>query len=455
MPAPTTTAPSFAERSRAISDADDSMRRKLTRTTLYGSVFAAVVVGWSTLMQLEGAVIASAAVKVEGSTRKIQAPFSGVIGRINVKEGERVESGAIVVALDDTVAKANLGIIMKDLVAFHVRLARLKAERDGTSTLQIPTDIRPLAEADMVRLEQKFLADRAETREGQKLQLRKRIQQSEEETRGYEQQLVWIRRQMESLQAEVTRLKPLQDSGTVSLPRLAQPERDLMRYQEREAEIVARIAQTRGRIQEVESQILQIDRDLQTEISKETREAETEIAKLNERRIAADDQLRKIDVRAPISGRVHQLAVHTSGAGFVNPGDTLMEIVPEGDTLIAEGRVSPTDIDQLVLGQQTRIRFSAFSQNLTPEVNGEVFRIGADAMRDQTSGVTFYTVGVRFSEPDLAQLVQRMRSASPPIDFKLVPGMPAEVFIRTRPRTFASYLLKPLWDQIERVGKSD
>jgi HlyD family secretion protein len=165
---------------------------------------------------------------------------------------------------------------------------------------------------------------------------------------------------------------------------------------------------------------------------------------LQERRTAAEDQLKRIDIRAPISGFVHQLNVHTVG-GVISPSEAIMLVVPVSDSLIVEARVSPTDIDQIRLGQNTRIRFSAFNQRTTPEVTGKLYRVAGDLIRDPQSAQAYYAVGIKVSDDELSKLR----------GLKLVPGMPAEVYIKTGERSVASYLVRPLLDQMQRALRED
>ena len=200
-----------------------------------------------------------------------------------------------------------------------------------------------------------------------------------------------------------------------------------------------RTLSVKGKIAETELQVLQLDNDHMTEVAKELREAETRINELQERRLSAEDQLRRIEIRSPIAGVVHQLNVHTVG-GVINQTEPLMLIVPESDRLILEVRIQPHDIDQVLVGQLARVRFTAFNQRTTPEVIGNMFRIGGDLTREPQTGQSYFLAGVAIGQEELTRLG----------DLKLVPGMPADVFIRTGDRTFASYIIKPLSDQMNR-----
>jgi HlyD family secretion protein len=189
-------------------------------------------------------------------------------------------------------------------------------------------------------------------------------------------------------------------------------------------------------------QIIQIDQDLRTEVGKDLAEIRGKLSELVEKRVAAEDQLKRTDIRAPQDGLVHQLAVHTVG-GVINPGEPIMLVVPRADTLTVEAKIAPQDIDQVRLGQRAVLRFSAFNQRTTPEINGEVSLVSADITQEAKSGASFYTVRIAPPSSELARLD----------GLKLVPGMPVESFIQTGERTVISYLTKPLADQITRAWR--
>jgi HlyD family secretion protein len=204
--------------------------------------------------------------------------------------------------------------------------------------------------------------------------------------------------------------------------------------------LIASAAQAKGKIAETALQILQIDQDLASEVAKELREVDGKIGEFVERKITAEDQLKRIDIRAPQDGTVFQLAVHTVG-GVITAGDPIMLIVPEADNLSVEVKVNPQDIDQLQLNQKAILRFSAFNARTTPEIEGIVTRISADTSTDQRTGQTYYTI--RISMP--AEQIERLGNV------KLLPGMPVEAFVQTGDRTMLSYLIKPLHDQVMRA----
>jgi HlyD family secretion protein len=183
-----------------------------------------------------------------------------------------------------------------------------------------------------------------------------------------------------------------------------------------------------------------VDEDLQQEVAKELREISGTIGELLERKVAAENELKRVEIRAPQSGIVHELSVHTAGA-IISPGETVMLIVPDADNLEVEAKISPQDIDQVQVGQSVDLRFSAFNQRTTPEITGTVDRVGADLTHEERTGLSYYTARIDVRPEILNQLGE----------VRLLPGMPVEVFLKTRDRTTLSYLAKPLADQIERA----
>lgn len=239
---------------------------------------------------------------------------------------------------------------------------------------------------------------------------------------------------------ELEGVRELWKKELIQITRLTALEREGARLKGERAQSIATTAQSRGKISEIELQIIQIDQELSSEVAREMREVDSKIGEFIERRVAAEDQLKRINIRAPQDGTVHQLAVHTVG-GVVTPGDAIMLIVPDSDLLSIEAKVPPQEIDPLRLGQAAGLRFSSFNQRTTPEITGTINRISADVTADQRSGQTFYTIRIATDEKELARLGE----------VKLVPGMPVEVSAKTYDRTVISYFIKPLHDQVMRA----
>ncbi len=425
-------------------DTHAQIRAQVQRCMLVSLAFGVGAIAWSALAPLEGAVASNGLLVVESNVKKVQHPTGGVVGSIAVREGQRVTEGEVLLRLDDTQTRANLGVIMNDLMSGAARRARLIAERDNLLQVEMPSELTDRlaadpALADVIASERKVFETRTQSRSGQKAQLAERIGQSQHEIEGLEQQRRSMETQLRVTRKELDDLKGLESRGLVPRTRITTLDKEIARNEGSLGDVNARIAQSKGRISEFEIQIRQIDWDRTTDVSKDLRETETRMAEAREKRTTAEDMLRRIDIRAPISGTVQQLAIHTVG-GVVTPTDQLMIIVSDADQLIVEARVMPQDRDQLMLDQPTRVRFTSFNQRTTPEVSAQVFRISGDVIRDQQTGQMFYSVGVRVPETEIGRLN----------GIRLVAGMPAETFFKTDGRTLMSYLLKPLTDHWQK-----
>jgi HlyD family secretion protein len=275
-------------------------------------------------------------------------------------------------------------------------------------------------------------------------QLRERVGQFRQEIIGLTAQRDAKKIEIELMKDELEKLVELRRKELIPQPRVLAAQRDLTKLQGEWGSLEAQIARSLGSISEITLQIIAVDQTVQTDANKEIREIEARLAELAERRTAAEDQLARIDIRAPQTGTVHELSVHTVG-GVIAPGEQIMLIVPTQDSLAIEVRVSPIDIDQIGIGQKAVLRFTAFNQRTTPEFSAEVSRIGADITKEQQTNAFYYLVRLKISDTD----TERLRK------IKLVPGMPVEAFIETSHRTMASYLLKPLTDQVARAFKED
>lgn len=400
--------------------------------------------GWASTVLISGALIAPGQIVVESNVKKVQHPTGGVVGEVRARDGDRVKSGDIVVRLDDTVTKANLAIVTKNLDAAQARAARLQAEQRGLDKIEfLQTLLARAGDPDVKALldaETKLFEVRVNGRTGQKAQLRERITQLNEEIAGLSAQEKAKDQEIALVQNELTGVRELYDKRLVQISRLTQLERDSARLNGERAQYIAARAQAKGKITETELQIIQIDKDVVSEVSKDLRETNDKIGELIERKVAAEDQLRRVDIRAPQDGMVLQSTVHTIG-GVVTAGDTLMLIVPQTDDLQVEAKVNPVDIDKLQIGQKTLLRLSAFNQRTTPELNGLVSRVSPDVTTDQRTGQSYYTIRVSMPPEEIARLG----------DVKMIPGMPVEAFVQTGDRTMLSYLMKPLHDQLMRA----
>ncbi|MGY4436199.1 HlyD family secretion protein [Bradyrhizobium sp. F1.13.1] len=403
--------------------------------------------GWATTTQLSGAVIAQGVVVVDSSVKKVQHSTGGIVGELRVREGDRVNAGDILIRLDETQTLANATIVTNSLDELFARQSRLEAERDGEQPVFPKALLDRAKESNSqasraITAERKLFDLRRQARSGQKAQLQEKSAQLENEIKGLTGQTEAKQKEVDLIRQELEGVRSLWQKNLVPITRLNSLERDAARLEGERSQLAGMIAQSKGKIAEIGLQIIQIDQDLRTEVGKDLIETRSKLAELGERKTAAVDQLNRVDIRAPQSGRVHELNVHTVG-GVISPGEQIMLIVPDADSLAVEVKIAPRDIDQVYLGQTATMRFAAFNQKTTPEIDGEVSMVSADITQDQRAGTSYYTGRVLLKPEELAKLGSA----------KLLPGMPVEVFIKTAGRTALSYLLKPLHDQAGRAFK--
>lgn len=436
--------------SRAVPwDLRRSFRRHLTLSFAAALLLVGGFGGWAATTELMGAVMAPGTIVVDSFVKKVQHPTGGVVGELLVRDGDSVRAGQVVLRLDETVTRANLQQVEKSLIELNSRRGRLEAERDGADRITFAPSLvdRARGDADAARVmagEVRLFNLRREARSGQKAQMRERIGQLRQEIAGLNDQIASKERETQFINRELEGVRELWRKNLIPIQRVTALERDGARLQGEHGQLVASVAQANGKISETELQIIQIDQDLRSDVAKELSEVQGKIAELVEKRVAAEDQLKRIDLRAPQDGIVHQLSVHTVG-GVVNAGEPVMLIVPRGDALVVDAKVAPRDIDQVHSGQKAMLRFTAFNQRTTPEIEGAVSLVAADQSTDDKTGTNYFTVRITPDPNELASL----KGA------KLVPGMPAEVFIQKGARTALSYLTKPLNDQIKRAFRED
>ena len=356
------------------------------------------------------------------------------------------KTGDLVIRLDETVTRASLSMVSKQLDQFEARQARLVAERDGLNgasssptTLIARKDHADVAE--VLGGERSLFEARRTAIEGQRAQLSERVTQLREEIRGLEAQAAAKRKQTGLINQELEGVDRLYKQNLVPITRLTSLQREASRLDGEEGQLVASIAGVEGQDRGNRA----ADHPARAGSQARGRRpscatARPRSANWCERKVAAEDQLKRVDIRAPQNGFVHQLAVHTIG-GVINAGEPIMLIVPQADSLVVETRIAPQDIDQVHPGQRVSLRFSAFSQRTTPEIFGTVSRVSADLTREQQTNTSYYTVRVSIPEDELNKLEGKA----------LIPGMPVEAFIQTGSRTALSYLVKPFEDQVARA----
>ncbi|WP_374448902.1 HlyD family type I secretion periplasmic adaptor subunit [Stella sp.] len=432
-----------------------AIRRSIRRWTMIG-IFTIVMffggfVGWAAVAPLDSASVAPGSVGVFINRQSVQHLEGGIVRDLKARDGDIVKQGDVVVVLDDTQARANLQINRKRYIALQAAEARLLAERDMKDAISFPAELLDAATADPETKEilqsqlNVFEARKASTK-GQESILRQRIVQSKEQIGGFEAQQRARADQIRLINEEVATVQKLLETGNALKPRLLALQRARSELEGQRGDLVANIARVRQVIGEAELQILNINTELQRQVTQELRDTQSQLLDTAERIRVAEDVLRRTEVRAPVDGEIVNLKYFTVGA-VVRPGDVIMEIVPTNDVRIIDVRVNPNDIDTVRVGATARVRLTAFNQRETPQIDGKVIQVSADSIVDPQTGLATYRA--RIAVP-----VEALRAAD--LDpSQLLPGMPAMAMIWTGQRTALEYFLQPFLTAMRTAFRED
>ena len=449
----------------------------LTLLVLGGGLF-----GWGTFATLSGAVIAAGQVEVETRDQVVEHLDGGSVGEILVRDGDRVEAGDVLIRLDDTLLRSEEAMLRVGHAELMARRNRLEAEFRDADAIAWDGALAEQAEHDAIVRDildgqQRLFEARRSSRAGQAAQLRERIGQMYKQIAGLEAQQEAVKRQSGFIAQELEAQRSLSDRGLTDLPKLLALEREAARLDGLAGDIVARTAETRGRIAETEMQVLQIDTNRIEEAEGQAREVQAEENEVRERLVGIRERLGRMEVRAPVSGEVVGMQVFALRE-VVRPGEPILRIVPQDAGLVVMAQLRPIYVDQVYPGQQAVLRFSAFPSRTTPRFEGRVLRVSADASHDQRTGQSWYEVEVAMGGALEAEsgatawlraaanwLKKHLpwsvepRTAAAAIghvrDLALSPGMPVEVHIRTGERSPLSYLAKPLTDYFSRSMREE
>lgn len=403
---------------------------------------------WAFLAHIKGAVIAPGTLVVESKPKVIQHLDGGIVGEIFVKDGDSVSENQLLMRLDPTMLEANRSLVETRYYESLARVARLEAERDDIDAIIWPVMLEDQKTNRVVQVamlgQEKLFEARVVAAKGLVRQLRQRIAQNTNQIEGLRSLILSQNSQVNLLDSELADLKVGLDKGVVTRARYNSMARERTRIEGDMARNGTEIARLRNAITETEVEILQAHRERQESILTELRSAQTEASDFREQLTSAADQRRRIDVRSPSDGVVHNLLVTTIG-GVVQPGQDIMQIIPQNDRLIVDAQVQPQDIDQIYEGQPARIRFSALNARRTPELNGTVLKSSPDRLVDQVTGLPYYSVKLIVPPAELERLQGQT----------LLPGMPAEAFMQTQSRSVISYLIKPASDAMSRSFREE
>ncbi|MBV2360788.1 HlyD family type I secretion periplasmic adaptor subunit [Thalassococcus sp. CAU 1522] len=405
------------------------------------------LVAWAHFVWISGAVIATGSIAIQGKPKQVQHFDGGVIEDILVSEGDTVIQGETLIVLDKTLLEANLAIYKARLAELLVRRDRLEAEQADLPAIEFAPFPPLLAglDAETFRIGQRevFAARRA-LQQGREVQLREKMVQFGHQITGVEGLIASKRTQLSLIRQEMETTRTLEEKRLVAANQLMAIRRSEADLEGQLSEHQSEIARIRNSIQDAELEILQNRRQFKEQVVSDLGEVVAQIGELQQQVVSTEKQLDRVALKAPVSGIVHEMQVFTKG-GVVQPGATVLQIVPVTERLTFELQVSPVSIDQVYVDQPATIRFSAFDQRTTPELTGTVRRVSPTSLTDPQTGVSFYVVELDIPDTEIAQLGA----------LTLVPGMPLEGYLQTNARSVLSYVVKPMTDHLARAFREN
>lgn len=399
---------------------------------------------WAAIAKLDSAVVAPATISLEGNRKVIQHLEGGIVNELLVQEADRVEKGDILLRLNDVEARSNVGVIRIRLDMARVVEARLLAERKLADSFELSGEL--LDTADMTPVREVIADQRDIFRERRSIMqsridiLNSRIEQTEEQIRGLTIRRDALERRVKNFTDMVERMRNGQEQGLIEANSLSQREDELIQIESSFGQVISEIAQARNAINETRFEILQVEQEYRQRANGELDDVRSEISELEERQKVAADILERTRIRAPYSGMIQNLKVHTVGS-VIRPGDVLMELVPKDEQLLVKAHVAPQDIDNVVPGLETEVRFTAFKTRMTPIMLGTVISVSEDIITpDSPREAPYYLARIEVAEENI------------PLELRgrLAAGMPADVVIKMGERTVVNYLASPLMDAIRK-----
>ena len=393
---------------------------------------------WSVKARLSGAVVAPGLVQVERNRQVVQHPDGGVVGEILVKDSDRVDKGDILIRLDGRRQKSELSIIEGQLREIAARAARLRAERDDLAGIDFGPELTEMAETDpavdsLLKGERTLFIARREAMEQETELLHEKNRQIENRIEGIGAQLDAMRQQEELLKGDLADQQALLAKQLTQSSRVSELLRETANLSGQIGRSEAEVAELKGQVASNDIALLQLSTRRREEAVSMLRDLQFREIELTERQIVLQDTLTRLDIRSPTGGIIYGMQVFAEQS-VVQPAQPLMYIIPQDEPLVAQARVEAINIDEVYVGQDASLRFSAFDQRQIPEIGGQVKRISADVLKDDNTGLSYYSVDIQPLDSELGKLGKS----------QLLPGMPVEAFIRTGERTPLAYLLEPL-----------
>ncbi len=417
---------------------------------LVGFLGLAILVGgfgtWAVRTQIAGAIIASGRIEVERNRQVVQHPTGGVVAKINVKEGDVVQAGDLLIELDSTRLTSQMAITEGQLYEIIARRGRLEAERDGRDTVTFLPELLDRATAseevnELMEGQRNLFDARRESLAKAQEALEKRQSQIASQIEGIDAQSASLREQLELIEEEMGNQQSLFDRGLAQAGTLLALRRNAASLRGQLGELAANRAQAETRITETEIEALQLITQRREDAITQLRDMRYNEMELREQRAATKEELDRLDIRAPVSGIVYGLQVQTPRS-VLQAAEPVLYLVPQDRPLVIAAQVEPVHIDQVLVGQQVSLRFSALDQRTTPELFGQVSLVSADAFEDEATRATYYRAEIVLAPGELERLGEGV---------SLIPGMPVEAYIRTADRSPLAYLTKPLVDYFNRA----
>ncbi len=400
--------------------------------------------GWAALAPLASATVASGQIAIESDRKPIQHLEGGIVREILVHEAEHVAAGQVLFRLEPVQAAANHAALRKQLDAYQVQEARLLTEREGKSDMAVPQEIEARASdpgvAAIVADETRQFAEHRRTAENDVKLLQTRIEQADRDASGKQTQQALLKQQLDSYETELKGLADLVRKGFYPRNKMNVMDRERLRIAGELKGVENDIDHDRGSSDEARLQIQQIRQRNIEAASSQLADVRSKMADLDEKLTVAKDVLARQDVRAPRAGIIQAIKVHAVGA-VLRGGEDIADLVTAADGLVVTARVSPNDIQNVVAGQRTEIRFPTLGHSQKQPAFGRLDSISADLVTDEKTLQTYYA----------ARVIMDPATLEPGVSERLVPGMPADLLIINGEKTLLAYLMDPVLNRLSKT----
>ncbi len=406
-----------------------------------------VLGGWAATAKIASAVVSTGVVSLEGNRKVVQHLEGGIVRDIHVREADFVEQGDVLITMETVEAETNLQLLRQRQLTNMAAEARLLAERDQSETISFPQELLVSEDFDVIAAlesQRSIFDDRRSILASRTDILETRITQLERQIEGLSLQQDAYERRLELRTELIERLTGGAKRGVIEGNRVNDLQDGLIQIEAQLGAVITDIASAENSIGETRLNLIQVRQEYSERASVELKEVQDELREVQERIKVAEDQLNRTEIRAPSSGTVQNVSVSTEGS-VIRPGEILMEIVPQDEELIINAQISPIDIDQVVPGLETEVRFSAFKSGLTPVILGEVQSVSGDTITEDENTPPYYLARVHVDEEDMPENIREGLTA----------GMPVDVVIATGERSVFYYIIQPLADAVAKSVREE